>query len=65
MISHMCTIYDLLPLPPLDVLPQGSVTFTAPDGRFLWHTVELRASPPPAETTIEVTAPLRKVRISG
>jgi hypothetical protein len=40
---------------------QGSVTFTAPDGRYLWYTIELRTTPPEAECTLEVVAPLRKV----
>jgi len=51
MISHMYTIYDLLPLPPLDIFLQGSVTFTAPDGRFLWHTVRPSPMPPPYSVT--------------
>ena len=25
----------------------GSVTFTAPDGRYLWYTVEMSVEPPP------------------
>lgn len=54
--------YELTVNPQMGGTVQGSITFTAPDGRFLWYTVELRAAPPPAERVIEVAAPLRKVR---
>jgi len=37
----------------------GSITVRTPDGRYLWYTVEIRASPPPAERTIEVEAAVR------
>lgn len=56
------TSYQLTVNPLMGGTVQGSITFTAPDGRFLWYTVEIRAAPPPAERVIEVAAPLRKVR---
>ena len=33
----------------------------APDGRYLWYTVEIHSEPPPAERKLAVSAPLRKV----
>ena len=47
--------------PSMSGTVQGSVTFTAPDGRYLWYTIELRTTPPEAECTLDVVAPLRKV----
>lgn len=50
----------------LTVTPQlcgdlgGSITFTAPDGRYIWYKVEIPSEPPPAERRLEVSAPLRK-----
>jgi len=40
---------------------QGSITFTAEDGRYLWYTIELDTAPPPAEKKLDICAPLRKV----
>jgi len=37
---------------------QGSITFTAPDGRFIWYTIELDSAPPPPEKVLEITASL-------
>lgn len=51
--------YVLAITPQLGGAVHGSVTIKAPDGRYLWYTVEVRASPPPAEKTIEVTAAVR------
>ena len=53
--------YVLTASPQLGGAIHGSVTFTAPDGRYCWYTVELRAEPPPAEKKLEISAPLRKV----
>ena len=55
------TTYELRVNAQMGGTIHGSVTFTAADGRFLWYTIEVRAAPPPAERTIEVSAPLRKV----
>ena len=53
--------YVLTLTPSMSGTVQGSVSFTAPDGRYLWHTIELRTTPPEAECTLDVVAPLRKV----
>ena len=53
--------YVLTAKPQMGGVLSGSITFTAPDGRYLWYTVELDVTPPPAERSIEVSAPLRKV----
>eukprot|EP00965_Chrysotila_dentata_P068857 2275583-Pleurochrysis_carterae.AAC.7 len=53
--------YELTVNPQLGGIVHGSITFSAPDGRYLWYTVELRAAPPPAEGNLEISAPLRKV----
>ena len=38
-------VYTLTASPQMGGAIHGSVTFTAPDGRYLWYTVELRAEP--------------------
>ena len=53
--------YELQVNPQMGGTLQGSLSFTAPDGRYLWYTVELNSSPPPAESLIDISAPLRKV----
>jgi len=53
--------YTLIVNPQMGGRLQGSITFTAPDGRFLWYTVELESAPPPSEKVLEISAPLRKV----
>jgi len=53
--------YTLSASPQLGGMIHGSVTFTAPDGRYVWYTVEMRVDPPPCERKLEITAPLRKV----
>ena len=40
---------------------RGSITFTTPDGRYLWYTVEMHSDPPPCEKHLRISAPLRKV----
>ena len=55
------TEYVLSASPQLGGVLHGTITFTAPDGRYLWYTVELQAQQPPAETKLEISAPLRKV----
>lgn len=46
--------YTLLLNPQLGGNYNGSITFTPPSGRFVWHAVEVQASAPAPETTIEV-----------
>jgi len=53
--------YHLTANPQLGGMIHGSITFTAPDGRYLWYTVELTAEPPPCEKKLDISAPLRKV----
>ena len=53
--------YVLTINPQMSGTVQGSITFTAPDGRYLWYTLELRTTPPPAEKMLDIVAPLRKV----
>ena len=53
--------YELTVNPQMSGTVQGSITFTAPDGRYLWYTLELRTTPPPAEKMLDIVAPLRKV----
>lgn len=49
-----------------EVIPQasgeehGSLTFTGPNGMYVWYTVELRIAPPPPETEVHVEAGVRK-----
>ena len=47
--------YVLTLTPSMSGTVQGSVSFTAPDGRYLWHTIELRTTPP--EVTLTLTSP--------
>jgi len=53
--------YSLVVNPQMGGVLQGSITFTASDGRYLWYTVELQSQPPPCEDVLEIKAPLRKV----
>jgi len=53
--------YSLTVNPQMGGTLQGSITFTAPDGRFIWYTIELDSAPPPPEKVLEITASLRKV----
>eukprot|EP00002_Diphylleia_rotans_P025649 TRINITY_DN5079_c0_g1_i5.p1 TRINITY_DN5079_c0_g1~~TRINITY_DN5079_c0_g1_i5.p1 ORF type:complete len:2913 (-),score=444.38 TRINITY_DN5079_c0_g1_i5:284-9022(-) len=39
---------------------RGTVTFLAPDGTYLWYTVEARVSPPPPERVISVESEIRR-----
>ena len=55
------TVYTLTASPQLGGLIRGTVTFTTPDGRYLWYTVEIAAEPPPCEKRLDIAAPLRKV----
>jgi hypothetical protein len=38
----------------------GTVTFTAPSGHYVWFPVEVTAGSPGAESTIEATARVRQ-----
>lgn len=38
----------------------GSITFTAPCGQYLWYTVEMDVGSPVAENTIEARARVRQ-----
>ena len=38
----------------------GSITFTAPDARYQWYTVELTSSRPPAEQTLSISSTVRQ-----
>jgi len=53
--------YVLTANPQLGGELRGSITFTAPDGRYLWYTVEMHSEPPPCEKKLDISAPLRKV----
>ena len=47
--------YVLTLTPSMSGTVQGSVSFTAPDGRYLWHTIELRTTPPEVTLTLTLT----------
>lgn len=53
--------YILTANPQMGGLLQGSITFSAPDGRYLWYTVQMQVAPPPCERTLQISSPLRKV----
>ena len=38
----------------------GSITFTAPSGQYVWYPVQITAGSPAAENTIEVVAKVRQ-----
>lgn len=56
----MTSEYELCICPQLGGSYHGSVSFVSPDKRFQWYAVELQATSPAPEQTIEVTAFLRK-----
>ena len=53
--------YKLTVNPQMGGSLQGSITFTSPEGRYLWYTIELDVAPPASESTLNIRAPLRKV----
>jgi hypothetical protein len=38
----------------------GTLTFLAPNGQYTWYTVEIQASPPEAEGTLDISSCVRK-----
>ena len=38
----------------------GSVTFTSDDGRYLWYTVEVSSTRPPAEQSLAIESTVRR-----
>jgi hypothetical protein len=52
--------YTLTLNPQLGGTYNGSISFIPPTGRFVWHAVEVQASAPAPESTIEIRSFLRK-----
>jgi hypothetical protein len=53
--------YTLTVNPQISGVVQGSLTFSAADGRYLWYTIEVRAAPPAREALLPVVTPVHKV----
>ena len=50
-------VYELGVIPPSSGVMHGSLTFTAPNGHYVWFTLEVHASPPPAEEALVLEVP--------
>eukprot|EP00898_Chlorokybus_atmophyticus_P004603 jgi/Chlat1/5143/Chrsp33S08970 len=51
--------YELQLSPARSGVALGSVTFTAPNGRYVWFAIEVRAAPPPAEDVVVARTAVR------
>ena len=52
--------YELFVRPLLGGEYSGAITFIAPDGSFIWYTIEIFADAPSCEDTLELRAFVRK-----
>jgi hypothetical protein len=52
--------YELTINPLLAGTYSGQITFTSPDGKFQWYTVEINADSAPPEQTLELSSFVRK-----
>ena len=52
--------YELFVRPLLGGEYSGAITFIAPDGSFIWYTIEIFAEAPTSEDTLELKAFVRK-----
>ena len=57
--------YTLSMKPKQTGIYRGSVSFVSQDGRFVWYAIELKASRPEPEASINITAEVRKVTAVG
>ncbi|KNC54185.1 uncharacterized protein AMSG_09971 [Thecamonas trahens ATCC 50062] len=53
------TQYELVIAPTRSGKTLGQVTFSYPDGSYVWYTIEVEASPPDCEGLLEASAELR------
>ena len=58
-LANDTSTYDMAIAPTCSGVFHGSVTFTAPDGSFVWWTLEVRAAAPPVEDTLDLAVPVR------
>eukprot|EP00466_Bigelowiella_natans_P011255 jgi/Bigna1/72093/fgenesh1_pg.18_\ len=52
--------YSLTIKPNMSGFVKGSITFVAPDGRFVWYVVELTVDSPDFEAELDINAMLRR-----
>eukprot|EP00002_Diphylleia_rotans_P030530 TRINITY_DN6284_c0_g1_i1.p1 TRINITY_DN6284_c0_g1~~TRINITY_DN6284_c0_g1_i1.p1 ORF type:complete len:2909 (+),score=517.05 TRINITY_DN6284_c0_g1_i1:178-8904(+) len=52
--------YELTFAPQRAGVYHGSITFFAPDGVYIWYTIEVHVSPPPPEQVLQVSSTIRK-----
>ena len=56
--------YSLLLKPTLSGKTTGSITFSTPTEQYVWFVIQVQASRPPPEKTIEIRATVRKALIA-
>ena len=52
--------FELNVSPPSSGVTHGSITFTAPNGHYVWFTLEVHATPPPEEDVLKLEVPVRR-----